>query len=73
MTEVREFANWDDGELQVRKWVPFKDFERLDADAAGERAEREFWRRLAADREATIEKLGQEIERLRSELTLLQT
>jgi hypothetical protein len=73
MTEVREFASWDAGNLQVRRWVPFDDYERLDADAAGERAECESWRLLAADREAVIQSLRQEIERLRAELARLQS
>lgn len=73
MTEIRQFATWDDNrELQIRKWVLLEDFERLAADAAGERAERESWRRLVDDREATIGMLKQDIERLRAEIALLQ-
>ncbi len=73
MTEIREFAHRDDGTLQIRKWVPLEDFERLDADAAGEQAERESWRLLAADRDATIRRLTQEIEGLRAAVSRLQS
>lgn len=49
-------------------WVRYEDFERLDADAAGERIERESWQRIAADRNRVIGEMGQEIERLRTHL-----
>lgn len=57
-------------DASLKTWFPItsENYERLDAEAAMEKAEREHYQRLAADRNVVIGTLGQEIEKLRHEV-----